>query len=113
MRNSLKFQYTLADGCRQYGIPEPVIIEEQEGISVTFLKDIYTEEHLRKLDLSERQIKGVLYVKDKGYITNSEYQKISNLKQTVSSQELQDLVKKKLLKMTGTKGRGAKYVLFV
>jgi ATP-dependent DNA helicase RecG len=61
--------------------------------------------------LNERQIKGVLYAKEKGQITNSEYQKINDLKQTVSSKELQDLVKKNILKMTGTKGRGAKYVL--
>jgi ATP-dependent DNA helicase RecG len=101
----------MIEGCREYGIPDPVIVEEQEGISVTFLKDIYTEDYLRKLDLNERQIKGVLYVKEKGQITNSEYQKISSLKQTVSSEELQDLVKKKILRMTGTKGRGAKYIL--
>lgn len=103
----------MLDGCRSYGIPEPVIVEEQEGISVTFLKDIFTEEYLRKLGLNERQIKAVLYVKEKGQITNSEYQKISNLKQTVSSAELQDLVKKKILRMAGTKGRGAKYVLSI
>jgi ATP-dependent DNA helicase RecG len=101
----------MMEGCRHYGIPEPVIAEEQDGISVTFLKDIYTEEYLRKLNLNERQVKGVLYVKEKGKITNSEYQKISNLKQTVSSKELQDLVAKKVLKMTGAKGRGAKYIL--
>ena len=29
----------------------------------------------------------------------------------LSSKELQDLVAKKVLKMTGTKGRGAKYIL--
>jgi len=61
--------------------------------------------------LNERQVRGVLYVKEKGQITNSEYQKISNLKQTVSSKELQDLVKKKILIKAGTRGKSAKYIL--
>ncbi len=30
-------------GCKKYGLPEPVIAEEQSGISVSFLKDVYTE----------------------------------------------------------------------
>jgi ATP-dependent DNA helicase RecG len=31
----------MLEGCREYGIPEPIIAEEQDGISVTLLKDIY------------------------------------------------------------------------
>src|SRR5258708_5122590 len=97
--------------CQEVELPEPVFEEAWGGVVVTFLKDIYTEENFRKLGLNERQVRGVLNVKEKGQITNSEKQKISNLKQTVSSEELQDLVKKKILKMAGTKGRGAKYIL--
>jgi ATP-dependent DNA helicase RecG len=97
--------------CREVDLPEPVFEEAWGGIVVTFPKDIYTKEYFHKLSLNERQIKGMLYTKEKGQITNSEYQKINNIKQTASSEELQDLVKRKLLKMTGTKGRGAKYVL--
>jgi ATP-dependent DNA helicase RecG len=63
------------------------------------------------LDLNERQIKAVLYTKEHGSITNAEYQKINDLKQTISSEELQDLVRKNFLKTSGTKGRDAKYVL--
>ena len=38
-----------------------------------FRKNIYAEEYLRKLGLNERQIKAVMYVKEKGSVTNREY----------------------------------------
>ncbi len=45
------------------GLPEPVIQEEQEGLSITFLKDIFTEDYLRKLEVNERQIRAILQLK--------------------------------------------------
>ena len=42
-------------GCKKYRLPEPVIAEEQSGISVSFLKDVYTEEYLKSFDLSDRR----------------------------------------------------------
>ena len=101
----------MIEGCREYSIPEPIIAEEQDGISVTFLKDIYTEEYLRAQDLNERQVKAVLYVKQHHSITNTEYQKLNNLGKSVSTTELQDLIDKKLVEKIGTTGRGTKYVL--
>jgi len=101
----------MLEGCREYGIPEPIITEEQDGISVTFLKDIYTEEYLRTLELNERQVKAILYVKQHHSITNAEYQKLNNLGKSVSTTELQDLIDKKLVEKIGTTGRGTKYVL--
>jgi ATP-dependent DNA helicase RecG len=59
--------------CQKAGIPEPKF-EEHQGVRVIFRKDIYTEEYLRKIGLNERQIKAVTYVKEKGKITNKEYQ---------------------------------------
>jgi len=101
----------MMEGCKDYNIPEPLIIEEQGGLTVTFLKDIYTREYLQALKLSERQIKGVLYAKEKGAIKNAEYQAINNVGRTVATEELQDLVQVKVLKKIGTTGRSAKYVL--
>lgn len=73
--------------------------------------DIYNEKYLSEFDLNDRQIKAVLYVKEKGEITNSIYQEINRTKQTLSSQELAELVEKGFLKSSGAKGRGAKYLL--
>ena len=78
---------------------------------VTFRKDIFTEEYLRKLDLNERQIKGIIYTKEKGKITNKEYQKLTGIKDRLATIELNDMVNKKALKKYGTTGRGTYYSL--
>ncbi len=69
------------------GMPEPVIQEEQEDLSITFLKDIFTQDYLRKLEVNERQIKAILHVKEKGQITNSDYQKINEIGKSVAATE--------------------------
>lgn len=69
----------MMEGCKEYGMPEPRIEEAQGGIRITFLKDIYTEEHLKTLDLNKRQIKAILFTKEKGEITNSDYQTLNDI----------------------------------
>ena len=86
--------------------PEPAL---REAILNSIVHN--TEEYLRKAGLIDREIKAVLYTKNHGYITNAIYQQINDLKQTVSSLDLQELVKKGLLVMSGNKGRGARYLL--
>jgi len=51
--------------------------------------------------LNDRQIKAVLYVKEKGRITNSEYQEINNVARRWTTVELSDLVEKNLFKNIG------------
>lgn len=97
---------------KDYGIPEPEMIEDDGGIRLIYLKDIYNEELLKSYGIKDRQIKAVLFAKENGSITNSVYQKLNGLRQTVSSLELQDLVTKKLLKSNGVKGRGSAYVTY-
>ncbi|MCK9412630.1 MAG: putative DNA binding domain-containing protein [Prolixibacteraceae bacterium] len=101
----------MMEGCRQYGIPEPVIVEEQDGISVTFLKDIYTEEYLRTLDINERQVKAILYIKEHRKITNTKYQEINTVGKTLATEELRYLIDKELIIQSGSKGRGSRYEL--
>jgi len=67
----------IMDSLKLQGLPEPEFKEEMGGFSVRFYKDIYNEENLRKMGLNERQIKAVMYVKEKGKITNKDYIKLS------------------------------------
>ena len=46
------------------------------GFTITLFKNILTEEQLTKLGLSTRQIKAVFFVKEKGRISNKEYQEV-------------------------------------
>ena len=82
------------------------------GAAVYFYKDIYTEDNLRKMGLNERQIKAVMYVKEKGRITNKEYQEINAISNKTAFLELSDLNGKGLLEIQG-KGRAVMYKLKV
>jgi len=101
----------IVDLCKAQGLPEPEYKEEQGGFSVWFYKDIYTEENLRKMGLNERQIKAVMYVKEKGRITNKEYQELTGISKPTATRELKNLVKLQFLKQQGITGKGTFYIL--
>ncbi|MCS4434024.1 ATP-binding protein [Aquiflexum gelatinilyticum] len=96
--------------CKKAGIPEPVFTYDSSDISVEFRKDIYNEKHLQSLDLNERQVKAVLYVKEKGRITNKEYQEINNTTDRTALRDLETLIELKIIKRIGEK-KGAYYEL--
>jgi ATP-dependent DNA helicase RecG len=97
--------------CKAAGIPEPVFSYDSSDISVEFRKDIYNEKYLQSLDLNQRQVKAVLFTKDKGKITNSDYQILNTCSRNTASNDLTELVDKNLLKSSGQKGAGAFYTL--
>jgi ATP-dependent DNA helicase RecG len=101
----------IVDLCKEQGLPEPDYKEEQGGFSVWFYKDIYTEENLRKLGVNERQIKAVMYVKEKGSINLSSFKNIVHeVSEKTLYRDLQNLVNKRVLKELGEK-KGRKYEL--
>ena len=97
--------------CQQAGIPEPIIEEYAGGIQITFLKDIYTAEYLQQLNLDERLIKALLYVKAQKSITNAQYQKLLEVSKRTASSDLQELTEKGFLIKTGTRGPSTSYRL--
>jgi len=96
--------------CSKAGIPDPKF-EVNQGFRVIFRKDIYTEEYLQKLGLNERQIKAVMYVKQKGGITNREYREMFNIKNRMALIDLSDLCNKRILTRVGKTGRATEYIL--
>jgi ATP-dependent DNA helicase RecG len=96
--------------CKKAGILEPVFTYDSSDISVEFRKDIYNEKHLQSLDLNVRQVKAVLYVKEKGRITNKEYQDINNTTDRTALRDLETLIELKIIKRIGEK-KGAYYEL--
>lgn len=100
----------ITDECKKAGLPEPEFKEEFGGFTVYFYKDIYTDENLRKMGLNERQVKAVMYVKDKGKITNKEYQELNNCFRNTASNDLRNLTVRKIFKESGKRGKGAFYV---
>jgi ATP-dependent DNA helicase RecG len=98
--------------CEEAGVLEPVF-EEYQGFRVIFRKGIFNEEYLRRLGLNDRQLKAVFYVKEKGKITNKEYQEICDTSERTASRDLANLVDTNIFTQVGTTGKGTAYVLIV
>ena len=96
---------------KETGLPEPEYKEEMGGFSVYFHKDIYTEENLKNMGLNQRQIKAVMYVKEKGKITNKEYQELCDTSERTATRDLMGLVDQDILEQVGITGKGTSYIL--
>lgn len=97
--------------CLDAGLPEPLYYYDMSGYWVVFRKDIYNEEHLLSLGLNNRQVEAILYVKEKGKITNKEYQALNKISSRTATNELMELVKNfGVLKVSGA-GAGTFYHL--
>jgi ATP-dependent DNA helicase RecG len=102
----------IINSCREAELPEPDIKEQHGGISVTLFKDKYTIENLQKIGLNERQIKAVLIIKEKGNISNSEYQNHNFITKATATRDLTEMVEKfKILVKSGKTGVGTVYTL--
>ena len=90
-------------------LPDPKIEANHVEFSFLFLKDIYTKEYLQKLGLNGKQIKAVMYVKERGRITNREYRELNKVSNKTAYLDLEDLEKRKILSQEGT-GKALTYV---
>ncbi len=93
---------------------ESVMAEFKErfgGFLVIFNKDIYTEEYLAKSGLNERQIKAVVYVREKGRITNKEYNGMFDITDRMALIDLSELCAKEIFERIGKTGRKTEYIL--
>ena len=100
----------IIDTCKAAELPEPELFERDGGFVVTLFKDNLTEEQLVKLGLNDRQVKAVIYVKEKGRITNSEYQAYFNVSKATATRDLTELVVEyRLFNRSGGVGAGTKY----
>ena len=100
----------IINSCRDAGLPEPEIQELDGGILVSIYKDRFSIEQLRKLGLSERQLKAMDYVKENRRITNSELQKLANVSDRTALRDLDELVSLGILIKRGQK-KGVYYEL--
>ncbi|MDR1973643.1 MAG: putative DNA binding domain-containing protein [Bacteroidales bacterium] len=96
--------------CAAAGLPQPLYYYASSGFWVVFRKDTFNEQSLKELGLNDRQIKAVLYVKEKGKITNSEYQNINEVSKRTATNDLSELVSHfSLLRKIGTSGSNIWY----
>ena len=101
----------IVEKCLEQELPEPDFVEEHGVMIVTFYKDKWNKENLRKFNLNERQVKAVICVKENGKITNKEYQALCETSNRTATRDLTELVSLKIFQQIGTTGKGTKYVL--
>lgn len=95
---------------RDYSMPDPVFEETSGGFQVTFVKEIYTDAYLEELELNLRQTTAVRYVQESGIMTSAKYQELNDVKKTLASQEIQQMIDKKVLIKIGN-GPQTRYIL--
>ncbi|MDR1876749.1 MAG: putative DNA binding domain-containing protein [Flavobacteriaceae bacterium] len=101
----------IMDACKSAELPAPEMNEQFGGFIVKLFKDKFSEEQLQNIGLNPRQIKAVQFVKEKGKITNKEYQEINSVLRRTATNELTELEEKyTILKNTGY-GAGSYYEL--
>ena len=102
----------IIETCKQANLPEPELIEQEGGFSVTLFKNSLTAEQLAKLGLNDRQLKAVEYVKEKGKITNKEYQELNDTTDRTALRDIETLITLGVLRRVGEK-KGAYYELVI
>lgn len=101
----------ILDACKAAELPEPEMVERDGGFLITLFKERLTEDFLQKLGLNERQAKALTYLKEKGKISNTEFQNLNKVSKATATRDLVELEKIGLLINKGTKGSSAIYVL--
>jgi len=98
------------NSCKEAGLPDPNIQETDGGILVSIYKDRLSLEQLKLLNLNDRQIKAVMFLKDNAKITNSDYQSLCDVSERTALRDLDNLVTIKILQKSGVK-KGSQYKL--
>ena len=103
----------MIDECKALGFASPEFGILAGGFDTKLKKEIWTEEQLKEVGLSEKLIKALLYTKKHGSISNSEYQELNNVSKMTAFRDLNELVKKEFLEKTGKTGVGTSYAIKV
>jgi ATP-dependent DNA helicase RecG len=73
-------------------------------------RDWLTEAVLASLDLNERQLKSIKFLKSEGSLSSADFQDLTGASRQTATRDLADMVKKAVLVRQG-KGRGTRYVI--
>ncbi|HKZ78892.1 MAG TPA: ATP-binding protein [Pyrinomonadaceae bacterium] len=97
--------------CRAAGLPEPDFEQRAGSFIVKLWRDWLTDEVLAQLHLNDRQLRAIAHVKNRGRISNTEYQQLTGAIKKTTTRDLNDLVEKSIVQRVGIRGPGVHYVL--
>lgn len=103
----------MIEQCRAQGSPEPefALARNSKEFRTILPRDIFSEDVLSKMGLTERQISAVKLIKEKGRVTNKDYVAISKLNSRTALRDLNDLCDRGVLEKVGKTGRNTQYIL--
>ena len=101
----------MVDECRRHGLPEPRFSQDGHEFMVTLWRHWLTPVRLAGLGLNDRQRQALDLLRNRQRITNTEYQAAFDVAKRTAHRDLADLVKKGLVTMVGSTGKGTYYVL--
>ncbi len=102
----------IIEACKEAGLPEPALKEEQGGFISKIFKDQFTDDQLQKMGLNDRQVEAVRYVKENGNISNRIYRDMFDITEKTAFRDFEKLTKLNLLRKEGEK-KGTIYLLNV
>jgi ATP-dependent DNA helicase RecG len=101
----------MIDLCRAQDLPDPEYAEETNGFRVTFSQDPYTPERLQAHGLSERQMRIVQAIRERGQVQLGDLTPLfPHLSAKTIQRELRTLVEQGLLRALGER-KGRQYEL--
>jgi ATP-dependent DNA helicase RecG len=103
----------MLQACRAQNLPAPKFSQIGSELHVTFRKNRYNEEWLRAQGLSDRQIRAVRYVQEKGIISNAEYRSLTTISARTAANDLTDLVRRKIFSPPIGRGPSLRYKLAI
>lgn len=96
--------------CRKAGLPDPGFDSTENRFQVTIWRNWLTDDRMKGLNLNERQVKAIQFLKSDLHITNTEYRKLTDVSRATAKRDLDGMVKMGLLKLEGA-GRSSHYRL--
>lgn len=101
----------MSQACEAQGLPAPAFESSGDRFTVAFLKDPFTEERLREMGLSDRQIQTVQHLKEQGSIDNAGYRSLTGVSKRTATRDLRALEEQGIVERHGERGAGTRYVL--
>ncbi len=97
--------------CVQSGLPTPTFEVRNGSFVLTLWRDWLTAGVLTELNVGERERKALLFLKNNGTITNSQYQLEFSVSKRTATLGLSRLLKEGLIVRQGSTGKGVRYSL--
>lgn len=101
----------MAAELKKAGMPLPEFQSNNGRFRLIFHRHLLSEERLKSMGLSERELLAINHVREHGEITNSDYQNIASVSKRTATRDLNELKSKGIFTVEGKSGLGMTYRL--